>query len=135
MVAKGYRTPYFELTPTEERIRDWICSGANNVTIARYLRTTEQSVKNMIGRMFRKVGCSDRIEFFLMSRPLKEQVKERIRDPRIRQVHLTHQLAAVDGELAILEGKPHEKALPVFDLHPHAGGLAGARADLGQSSN
>lgn len=132
-MANGpYRPLYLEFTPTEEKIRDWICDGMDNKTIARYMRTTEQVVKNMIGRMFNKVGCSNRIEFFLMIHPLEKQVQDRIRDLQVRKVHMRGQLQAITNEIAILEGKSSEKDASVFDLSPHPGGTAAALADMVQ---
>jgi DNA-binding NarL/FixJ family response regulator len=50
------------LTPREKQIVDVMMSAATNKTIAARLGISEQSVKNRLSALYRKMGVSNRLE-------------------------------------------------------------------------
>lgn len=61
-VATGNHAP---LTPRETQIVGYIVEGCTNKDIARMLATSEQVVKNHLGRIFDKLGVFNRLELAL----------------------------------------------------------------------
>jgi two-component system nitrate/nitrite response regulator NarL len=64
-VAAAAATSDGLLTPKETQIVRFIVEGATNKDIARNLRTSEQVVKNHMGRIFDKLGVFNRLELAL----------------------------------------------------------------------
>ena len=54
-----------QLSPREVQVMSGVSRGAKNVEIARDLGTSEQVVKNMLGRIYDLAGVSDRLELAL----------------------------------------------------------------------
>jgi DNA-binding CsgD family transcriptional regulator len=71
----------YRLTPAQARIADLVSQAYPNREIARKLKIKEQSVRNELSRIFRKVGVWNRVELALLmrnkngtaSQPLKPQ--------------------------------------------------------------
>lgn len=55
-----------KLTPRERQIVDAILDAASNKAIAARLGITEQSVKNRLTALYRKIGVTSRLELVLM---------------------------------------------------------------------
>ena len=55
-----------KLTPRETEIVEAILSAASNKAIAAKLGLTEQTVKNRLTRLFRKLGVTTRLELALL---------------------------------------------------------------------
>ena len=56
---------HFKLTPREMQIVGYIVEGCTNKDIAKTLMTSEQVVKNHLGRVFDKLGVFNRLELAL----------------------------------------------------------------------
>ncbi|GAA3761449.1 hypothetical protein GCM10022270_20080 [Terriglobus aquaticus] len=54
-----------ELSPRELQVMSGVSRGAKNIEIARELKTSEQVIKNMLGRIYDLAGVSDRLELAL----------------------------------------------------------------------
>lgn len=85
--------------------------GLGYKAIAGYLNTTEQTVKNMVTRMFKKVGCSNRIEFFLMTHRSQSEIQH---DLEIEEFELQQRLAVVRKRLDFVKkgGAPRATGAP-----------------------
>ena len=55
-----------KLTPRETEIVEAILSAASNKAIAAKLGLTEQTVKNRLTRLYRKLGVTTRLELALL---------------------------------------------------------------------
>ena len=53
------------LTAVEQRLMDLVMRGATNREIAARLGLSEQTVKNRLSRVYRKVGVRNRVELAL----------------------------------------------------------------------
>ncbi|HEY6250037.1 MAG TPA: LuxR C-terminal-related transcriptional regulator [Candidatus Angelobacter sp.] len=58
----------YRLTPAQARIADLVAQAYPNREIARKLKIKEQSVRNELSRIFRKVGVWNRVELALLMR-------------------------------------------------------------------
>lgn len=68
-----------QLSPREVRVMSGVSRGAKNIEIAHDLETSEQVIKNMLGRIYDLVGVSDRLELalFVLHHPeLAEAARE-----------------------------------------------------------
>lgn len=68
-----------QLSPREVQVMSGVSRGAKNVEIARDLQTSEQVIKNMLGRIYDLAGVSDRLELalFVLHHPeLAEAARE-----------------------------------------------------------
>jgi two-component system nitrate/nitrite response regulator NarL len=54
------------LTPREQDILDAVLAGASNKVIAAKLGLTEQTVKNRLTSLYRKLGVTTRLELALL---------------------------------------------------------------------
>lgn len=64
-VAAAAATTNGLLTPKETQIVNFIVEGATNKDIAKNLHTSEQVIKNHLGRIFDKLGVFNRLELAL----------------------------------------------------------------------
>ncbi len=55
------------LTPAEEAMIDGILRGASNKQIAHELRVAEQTIKNRLGDVYRKLGVENRVQLALLA--------------------------------------------------------------------
>jgi DNA-binding NarL/FixJ family response regulator len=93
---------YSEFSAKERKVCQYIVRGHDNKTIAKYLGTTEQTVKNMVSRMYDKVGCSNRVEFVLMTARSDE---ERRADLEMEKLETEQRLKAINRRIDMLERK------------------------------
>jgi DNA-binding NarL/FixJ family response regulator len=63
---KGLPPPVIKLTPREREIIDAILSAASNRAIAERLGISEQSVKNRLTGLYKKLGVGNRVELVLV---------------------------------------------------------------------
>ena len=63
---KGLPPPVVKLTPREREIIDAIFGAASNRTIAERLGISEQSVKNRLTGLYKKLGVGNRVELVLV---------------------------------------------------------------------
>jgi DNA-binding NarL/FixJ family response regulator len=68
---RGLPPPVVKLTPREREIIDAIFSAASNRAIAQRLGISEQSVKNRLTGLYKKLGVGNRLELvlILMNKP------------------------------------------------------------------
>ncbi len=66
----GHHTPLdlYNLTPAQKRIAQLVAQAYPNREIARQLKIKEQSVRNEISRIFKKIGVWNRVELALLMR-------------------------------------------------------------------
>lgn len=62
------------LNEREAKICKYVAQGSSNRAIAHKLRLSEQTVKNYLGEIFRKVGVDNRVQLALLS--AKRQSKQ-----------------------------------------------------------
>lgn len=72
---RGLPPPVVKLTPREREIIDAILGAASNRAIAQRLGISEQSVKNRLTNVYRKLGVGNRVELILV---LMRSVPERV---------------------------------------------------------
>jgi DNA-binding NarL/FixJ family response regulator len=63
---KGLPPPVVKLTPREREIIDAILGAASNRAIAERLGISEQSVKNRLTGLYKKLGVGNRVELILV---------------------------------------------------------------------
>lgn len=63
---RGLPPPVVKLTPREREIIDAIFSAASNRVIAQRLGISEQSVKNRLTGLYKKLGVGNRVELILV---------------------------------------------------------------------
>ena len=63
---RGLPPPVVKLTPREREIIDAIFSAASNRAIAARLGISEQSVKNRLTGLYKKLGVANRVELILV---------------------------------------------------------------------
>ena len=73
------------LNEREARICKYVAAGWSNRQIAKKLRLSEQTVKNYLGQIFRKVGIDNRVQLAILSSALTTSRKRR-RNPILRMV-------------------------------------------------
>lgn len=67
---KGLPPPVIKLTPREREIIDALMAAASNKAIAERLGIREQSVKNRLTSLYRKLGVGNRVQLILvLTRP------------------------------------------------------------------
>lgn len=52
----------FELTKPEAEVMSYLVNGYSNKEIARFLNLSESGVKDRLGRIYKKIGVSNRVE-------------------------------------------------------------------------
>lgn len=72
---RGLPPPVVKLTPREREIIDAILGAASNRAIAQRLGISEQSVKNRLTSVYKKLGVGNRVELILV---LMKSVPERV---------------------------------------------------------
>jgi DNA-binding NarL/FixJ family response regulator len=73
------------LNEREARICKYVAAGYSNRQIASRLRLSEQTVKNYLGQIFRKVGIDNRVQLAILSSALTNRKGKR-RNPLLRMV-------------------------------------------------
>ena len=63
---RGLPPPVVKLTPREREIIEAILSAASNRAIADRLGISEQSVKNRLTGLYKKLGVASRVELILV---------------------------------------------------------------------
>ena len=63
---RGLPPPVARLTPREREIIDAILGAASNRVIAERLGISEQSVKNRLTGLYKKLGVGNRVELILV---------------------------------------------------------------------
>jgi DNA-binding CsgD family transcriptional regulator len=66
--AKPHMLELYRLSPAQKRIAELVAQAYPNREIARRLKIKEQSVRNELSRIFRKMGIWNRVELALMMR-------------------------------------------------------------------
>lgn len=69
----------FRLSPAQKRIAELVAQAYPNREIARRLKIKEQSVRNELSRIFRKMGIWNRVELALLLR--KQAAAENVNEP------------------------------------------------------
>jgi two-component system response regulator DevR len=70
------------LNERETKICKYVAAGYTNREIASRLRLSEQTVKNYLGQIFRKVGIYNRVQLAILSSSLRN--RKRKRNPILR---------------------------------------------------
>ena len=73
------------LNEREAKICKYVAQGRSNRVIAHKLRFSEQTVKNYLGEIFRKLGVHNRVQLALLSANT-ERPKRRRRGNRLVQI-------------------------------------------------
>ena len=63
---RGLPPPVVKITPREREILDALLSAASNRAIAERLGICEQSVKNRLTGLYKKLGVGNRVEMILV---------------------------------------------------------------------
>ena len=63
---RGLPPPVVKITPREREIIDAILNAASNRAIADRLGISEQSVKNRLTALYKKLGVASRVELILV---------------------------------------------------------------------
>ena len=63
---RGLPPPVVKITPREREIIDAILNAASNRAIADRLGISEQSVKNRLTALYKKLGVNSRVELILV---------------------------------------------------------------------
>lgn len=64
----------YDLTPAQKRIAEFVAQAYPNREIARRLKIKEQSVRNEVSRIFKKIGVWNRVELALLVRNRSSQM-------------------------------------------------------------
>lgn len=67
-VAKPQKIELYHLSPAQKRIAELVAQAYPNREIARQLKIKEQSVRNELSRIFKKMGVWNRVELALLMR-------------------------------------------------------------------
>jgi len=70
------------LNEREMKICKYVAAGYSNRQIASRLRLSEQTVKNYLGQIFRKVGIYNRVQLAILTSSLRH--RKRKRNPILR---------------------------------------------------
>jgi DNA-binding CsgD family transcriptional regulator len=71
----------YRLSPAQKRIAELVAQAYPNREIARKLRIKEQSVRNELSRIFKKMGVWNRVELALLMRTKEEAPSQAPRQP------------------------------------------------------
>jgi DNA-binding CsgD family transcriptional regulator len=66
--AQGHMLDLYKLSPAQKRIAELVAQAYPNREIARRLKIKEQSVRNELSRIFKKMGVWNRVELALLMR-------------------------------------------------------------------
>lgn len=66
-----------ELTPREKEVVSYVCKGFRNKEIANQLGVSENTIKNMMNRIFDKSGVFSRTELAIKFHPTLQQLPPR----------------------------------------------------------
>ncbi len=71
--AQGHMLDLYKLSPAQKRIAELVAQAYPNREIARRLKIKEQSVRNELSRIFKKMGVWNRVELALLMRDGKAE--------------------------------------------------------------
>lgn len=81
MAQKSASLDLYRLSPAQKRIAELVGQAYPNREIAKKLHIKEQSVRNELSRIFRKMGIWNRVELALLLRKQEEPVPEHVNEP------------------------------------------------------
>lgn len=67
-IQEGAKFALYQLSPAQRRIAEYVAQAYPNKEIARSLKIKEQSVRNELSRIFKKMGVWNRVELALLMR-------------------------------------------------------------------